>query len=144
MTISTFKYNKLHFCVGRNSKSNWELLRSSNDTDIWIHLKNYPSCYVIIKCKKDILITGDHITYAGKLCCLYSKIKNSNKKTASISYIECKYVKKGKSSGQAILLKKPNEKNVKIHTFIETEAVSLTEEEEEEDYSDDDDCDDDY
>jgi len=137
MTTSIFKYKDLHFYVGRNSKSNWELLGSSNDNDIWIHLKNYPSCYVIIKCKKDVLITGDYITYAGKLCCLYSKIKNSNKKTASISYIECKYVKKGKSSGQAILLKKPNEKNVKIHTFICPEIVSLIEE----DYSGDDDDD---
>jgi len=126
MTTSIFKYKELHFYVGRNSKSNWEILSSSNENDIWIHLKNYPSCYVIIKCKKNVSIIGDHITYAGKLCCLYSKIKNSNKKIATINYIECKYVQKGKSSGQAILLKKPNEKNVKIHTFIDIEPCTLT------------------
>lgn len=139
MTTSIFKYKELHFYVGRNSKSNWELLGSSNDNDIWVHLKDYPSCYVIIKQKKNILITSDYITYAGKLCCLYSKIKHSNKKTASINYIECKHVKKGKSSGQAILLKKPNNKNVKIHTFIDIEPCALTDDDYDYDYSDDND-----
>ena len=124
MTIKTFKYRDILFQIGRNSNSNWKLLATTNDNDIWVHLKDYPSSYVIIKCNKNITIDGDCITYAGKLCCLHSKIKNSNKKTATINYIECKHVKKGKSSGQAILTKKPNEKNVKIHTPIETFSAS--------------------
>lgn len=136
MTIKTFKYRDILFQIGRNSNSNWKLLSTTNDNDIWVHLKDYPSCYVIIKCKKGITIDGDYITYAGKLCCLHSKIKKTNKKSASINYIECKHVKKGTSSGQAILLKRPNEKNVKIHTPIETFSASDDENSDDNEYSD--------
>ena len=97
----------ISFCVGKNAKDNWNLLDNSEPDDIWVHINNYPSCYVIIKNFNNI--QKEHIEHACKLCYLKSKNKlPSFLKKIQFCYLECKYVKKGKSTGEAICMKKPN------------------------------------
>lgn len=103
--------------VGKNAKHNWQLLDESNDNDIWIHVNDYPSSYVIIR-SNDNIINKEHIKHGCYLC--YNKTKNklnnilNSKKRISFTYLECKYVKKGKITGEAILLRSPNIKSFKI------------------------------
>ena len=103
--------------VGKNAKHNWQILDESNDNDIWIHINDYPSCYVIIK-TNDNIISKDHIKQGCYLCYNKSKNKFNNKKRLSFSYLECKYVKKGKITGEAKLLRTPNIKSFKISELI--------------------------
>lgn len=113
-----FTYLNTVFEVGRNAKHNWELLEESNEHDIWVHLHDIPSCYVIIQKPNTVnehCITKSHIEYACKLCIQNSRNKiPKNVKGVFLSYVECKYVKKGKSYGQAIMTKPPNKKYMKL------------------------------
>ena len=111
--MATFIYFGVNFYVGRNAKNNWELLDKANDNDIWVHLDNLPSCYVIIDSNSSSPINKTHIKYAGQLCLTYSKIPNDVKGVHFI-FTECKNVKKGKSTGEAILLTTPERRFQKL------------------------------
>ena len=53
--------------LGKNEKGNIKLLESAKAKDIWLHLKDRPSCHVIIKTDKQNL--PEHIIYeAARLC----------------------------------------------------------------------------
>ena len=89
--------------IGENSKDNWDLLDSSSQNDIWMHLDNLSSPYVIINNqnpKKSI------INYAASLCKYYSKY--SNLKKAKVIYTFVKNIKKGKKEGMALIKGKVN------------------------------------
>jgi len=106
----------ISYCIGKNAKHNWDLLEQSEPQDMWVHINDYPSCYVIIKNYQNI--KSEHIEHACKLCYEKSKNKIPNfLKRISFCYLECKYIKKGKSTGEAKLLKKPNLKSFKISSF---------------------------
>ena len=111
--MATFIYFGVNFYVGRNAKNNWELLDKANDNDIWVHLDNLPSCYVIIDSNSSSPINKSHIKYAAQLCVTYSKIPN-NVKGVHFIFTECKNVKKGKGTGEAILLTTPERKFQKL------------------------------
>ena len=114
--MGTFIYFGAHYRVGRNAKQNWELLDNSNEDDIWVHLDNLPSCYVIIDSKLSDNINKTHIEYAGTLCINYSKNKIPNNVTGvTYIYTKCRNVKKGKSTGEAILSVTPERKYKKIN-----------------------------
>lgn len=100
-----FVKDQARFVVGCNSKENWMILEEADDEDIWVHLHGHPSPYVIIK--KDTDVLNDELEYAGRLCKSHSKLKHV-KNTVKMSSLKVAYVRKGRQSGQAKLLKAPN------------------------------------
>lgn len=113
--MATFIYCGVNMYVGRNAKQNWELLENANENDIWIHLDKLPSSYVIIDSNSESSITNSHIKYAAQLCTKYSKSKIPNDvKGVYYIYTICKNVKKGKSTGEAVLLTTPERRFQKL------------------------------
>lgn len=113
--MASFTYFDVQFYLGRNAKHNWELLDNANDNDIWVHLDNLPSCYVIIDSTSNTIINKIHIKYAAQLCITNSKSKiPKNIKGVNYIFTECKNVKKGKSTGEAILLTTPERRFQKL------------------------------
>tara|TARA_B100000900_G_C20446361_1_gene661234 strand:+ start:220 stop:570 length:351 start_codon:yes stop_codon:yes gene_type:complete len=106
--MTSYEYLNAIIKIGLNAKNNWELLDESNKNDLWFHLDNYPSCYVIVSHDKKNQFLDSIIKYASKLCYVYSRNKvPKSKKAVCVCYTKCKYVTKGKTVGEAILLKKP-------------------------------------
>ena len=113
--MATFIYCGVNIYVGRNAKQNWELLENADDNDIWMHLDKLPSCYVIIDSNSSSPINKTHIKYAAQLCVTYSKTKIPNDvKGIYYIYTNCKNVKKGKSTGEALLLTTPERRFQKL------------------------------
>jgi predicted ribosome quality control (RQC) complex YloA/Tae2 family protein len=54
-SIETFFIEGYKVQLGKNEKGNIELLKSAKAKDIWLHLKDRPSCHVIIKTDKQNL-----------------------------------------------------------------------------------------
>ena len=42
-------FDSFTIIIGKNAKNNWEILDNADDEDIWLHLDDLPSPYVIIK-----------------------------------------------------------------------------------------------
>ena len=97
------KRNDVIFWMGENAKENWKLLENANVNDIWVHLMDYPSCYVVIH--HDEKITDNDIMYAGQLCKIYSRFKHVLR--VRMCYLDVKYVKKGKVMGEARCEREP-------------------------------------
>ena len=91
--------------IGKNAKENWKLLEEANKNDIWFHLNDNSSPYVIIEYDNNYKLKHKDLKLAGRLCKAHSKEKNS--KNVEVCYLEVRYVKKGQILGEAILLKEP-------------------------------------
>ena len=106
-----YHYDSYTIVIGKNAKQNWELLDDAIDDNIWLHLNDYPSPYVIIKLSPNYKIKHKDIKLAGRLCKQYSKYKNL--KNIEVCYLKAKYVKKGEHLGEAILLQESKTMNIK-------------------------------
>jgi len=69
-----FSMNGFTIWIGKNSKSNDELLRISSKNDLWLHAKDATGSHVIIR-KKGLVYPKEIIEYAGKLAAMNSKAK---------------------------------------------------------------------
>ncbi|MEX1014932.1 MAG: NFACT RNA binding domain-containing protein [Candidatus Paceibacterota bacterium] len=92
--------------IGKNAKSNDELLRDSHKEDIWLHARGYPGSHIIIRMKKKIDLPEKHVlkeaaAYAAK----YSKGASSS--LIPVIYTKRKYVRKpkGAAAGQVKVIK---------------------------------------
>ena len=104
----TYYYFNSIIKIGVNAKNNWELLDAAGKNDIWFHLDNYPSCYVIVSFERKMQNIDSIIKYASQLCYTYSRNKvPKNKNAVCVCYTKCKYLQKGTSVGEVHLLKKP-------------------------------------
>mgnify|MGYP000873786907 CR=1 FL=1 len=92
--------------IGKNAKDNWNILERACEDDIWFHVKDESSAYVIIENDYKTEITDEDITEACRLCKQHSKLRD--KKRVTINWLPVKYVRKGKVVGEAKLLEKPN------------------------------------
>ena len=54
--IETFFYENHKIILGKNEKGNEKILKEAKKNDLWIHLKNRPSCHIIIKTDKQNLV----------------------------------------------------------------------------------------
>ena len=66
-TIETFYIEGYKVQLGKNEKGNIALLQNAKARDIWLHLKNRPSCHVIIRTDKQN-VPQKVIEIAAKLC----------------------------------------------------------------------------
>lgn len=102
--IYEYGENKYEIIIGENAQDNWNIIKQSNDEDIWFHIDDYPSSHVILKINelntniKTKIITKQLLKYCGKLCKIHSKY--SNVKNLNIIYTKIKYVKLGKNVGE--------------------------------------------
>lgn len=93
------------YVVGKNAKDNWRILDEADHEDVWIHLQDVSSAYVIIKSLDGSPITKDAIHIGAKLCKERSKYKNE--KRVHACYLQTQFVGKGRQTGQATLMKEP-------------------------------------
>lgn len=100
--------NNLDIFVGSNRIENWKLLDNSYDNDIWFHLDNESSPYIILtSCDPKYLndinnIDKSTLIYCANLCKSNSKLKDLTKKV-DVIYTTINNLKKGKKSGSVII-----------------------------------------
>ncbi len=98
--------------VGRNAKENDEILRHhTRGNDTWIHTRDYPGGYVIIKAKKDKSIPLEVLLDGANLAIHYSKAKAEGK--ADLYYTQVKYLRRAKD-GKTGLVLPTQEKNLTV------------------------------
>ena len=86
-----YSYKGFTIKVGRNNIENDMLCYKASKTDIWLHVKDYPSSHVIIE-KGNREISNEIITFASEICAYYSKVSNEDR--VEVIYTERKNVKK--------------------------------------------------
>jgi len=85
--------------VGESAQDNWDIIRDAENSDIWFHVENHPSCHVILEVEGTPIkkVHRSVLNYCAALCKEGSKQRNARK--VSIIYTEVKNVtidKKGK------------------------------------------------
>ncbi len=110
--------NNLDILIGSNKKENWNLLDISYDTDIWFHLDNESSPYVILSSNLDNLknisnLDKSTLIYCANLCKVNSKLINSVKKV-DVIYTTINNLKKGKTVGSVIIQNLDKVNRIKI------------------------------
>ena len=83
----------LKIFVGKNSIQNEKLtFKIANKSDIWFHVKDMPGSHTILFLCGGKKPSNDSILYAAKICCLYSKAKNSS--NVAVDYTNVSNVRK--------------------------------------------------
>ncbi len=87
----TYNIDGVTVKVGKNNLQNEALLDEASRTDIWLHVKDYHSSFVIIKAEnKEVL--SSVLKTAAEICAYKSEAKNGGKVT--VDYCLKKFVKK--------------------------------------------------
>ena len=107
-----FHINNNLIRVGSNANENWNLIDTIKKNDVWVHLKNNPSCHAVIRMPKKYResdrVFQNILSYTGRMVCLQSSKRISNNiKIVELIYIKGKYVNKGNKVGEAKLCKNP-------------------------------------
>ena len=84
----TFFIEGFKIMLGKNKKGNIWLLKNARKRDIWFHIKDTPSCHVIIRTNKTA-IPQSVLEFAGKICVEFSVTK---KGTYMVDYTQRKNV----------------------------------------------------
>jgi predicted ribosome quality control (RQC) complex YloA/Tae2 family protein len=100
------EFDKYYINIGKNARENWDILDDSEPFDIWFHIENSSSPYVILEIKDNNPLSDEIIRECAQLCKTHSKLKTS--KNVSIIYCEVKNLSKGTKLGSVILTNKPN------------------------------------
>ena len=80
--------------IGESAQENWDLIDSSNENYIWIHLNSFPSCHIVIENENpsnELLLEGS------RLC--KDNTKYRNLKNLKICYTTISNLIKGKEIG---------------------------------------------
>jgi len=107
-----FVSGRFEILVGRNSRENDVLLRHyARGNDLWLHVRDYPGGFVIIKSQKGKSIPLETMLDGANLALLYSSMKKKDK--ADIHYTEVKNLRrqKGGTPGKVIV---NNDRNIHI------------------------------
>jgi predicted ribosome quality control (RQC) complex YloA/Tae2 family protein len=92
--------------IGKNAKENWNILDSAEGDDIWFHLDNSSSPYVILEVKNLDPIPFSIINDIAKLC--KSRSRSKDLKNVSVIYTTVSNLKKGEALGSVYLTNTPN------------------------------------
>jgi predicted ribosome quality control (RQC) complex YloA/Tae2 family protein len=91
--------------IGKNARENWDILDNSEQFDVWFHLDNTTSPYVILEVKDNNPIPETVITQCAQLCKNNSKSKNI--KNTKVIYCEVSSLTKGNKLGSVLLKDTP-------------------------------------
>ncbi len=110
-----YEFEGYEIWVGKNAKSNDELIRLSSKNDLWMHVKDFTGSHVIIKQKgrdypKDVIKTG------AQLAAFHSKAKHQS--LVQVQFTMRKFVSKPKKA-------MPGEVSVLQESFIDVEPKDL-------------------
>ena len=89
--------------IGKSAKDNWKLFDDAEPDDLWFHLDDHPSPYVIITIRSNEELSNETIMHAANLCKTHSKLKNHNK--VKVIYTPIGNLKKDKEIGSVIIKK---------------------------------------
>ena len=92
--------------VGKSAKDNWQLLDKAEPHDIWFHLDNTSSPYVILEVKNFDTIPTSVIRECANLC--KGNSKNKKDVNTTVIYTEVSNLKKGDKIGSVYLTSTPN------------------------------------
>jgi len=107
-----FESSGWRILVGRNSRENDQLLRrQARGNDLWLHTRDYPGGYVIVKTKKGKSVPLDLLLDAGNLAVYFSKARANGR--ADLYYTQVKYLRRAKDGPQGLVLP-TQEKNLAI------------------------------
>jgi predicted ribosome quality control (RQC) complex YloA/Tae2 family protein len=98
-----FNYKNVDYVIviGKDKQNNWDLLETSNPTDIWFHVADSSSSHVFLKTEEKMKdIPRAVIVRCACLCKSYSKSKATQK--CSIIYTCVINVEKGKHVGEVL------------------------------------------
>lgn len=115
-----FRSGSYEILVGRNSRENDELLRKyARGNDLWLHVRQFPGGFVIIKCLKGKTVPLETLLDGANLALLYSRGKKGA--SADVHYTEVKNLRrmKGGSPGQVIV---NHDKN--LHVVYDEKRIS--------------------
>ena len=87
--------------IGQNARDNDLIVSEAEQTDVWFHLADYPSCHLIISVNEDHPIDKQMIIYCSQLVKSRTKYKNIPKLT--INYCPIKQVHRTKTKGLVTL-----------------------------------------
>lgn len=89
--------------VGKNARDNWDLLSRSEPYDIFLHVLDFPSGYVIVAPKKNVDLTKEDLAYACNLCKKQSCRAKHAPGTTKVLCTEVRHVSKGRCVGEVII-----------------------------------------
>ena len=98
--------------IGQSAKENWKILDESEETDVFFHLNQLPSCYVIIRNDSDDYPDFQIIKKACSLCLENTKYRNL--RNVKVDYTFCSNLKKGKILGEVNYLYNKKVKSIVI------------------------------
>jgi len=97
------EYLQFHIRVGRDKEENSQILDSSQENDMWIHLSDFPSGHAVIANPNNIKIPHKVLKRA---CCLVKQYsKYSSKKKITFDIAQIKYLEKTENKGEVIVHK---------------------------------------
>lgn len=94
----TFEHHLIK--IGESAEDNDQIINQANQNDLWFHLKNLPSCHVVISSNDDHPITKRMINYCAKLCKDHTKYYQQKCK---VMYTTIKHVQHAQTLGQVII-----------------------------------------
>jgi predicted ribosome quality control (RQC) complex YloA/Tae2 family protein len=99
--IMNFQNVDYEIKIGRNSQENWDIIDTSNETDIWFHVANAPSSHVFLKTDECIKNIPNQVL---KRCACLCKSHSSSAsvKKCEIIYTTVSNIEKGKHVGEVI------------------------------------------
>ena len=103
MKKEVFTYNNVEYLIyiGKDKRENWSLIDAAEESDIWFHVKDVPSCHVILKCSSKLKdVPRAVLTRCGILCRQNSGKSNPK---SEIIYAPIKSVKKVQYEGSVIV-----------------------------------------
>jgi len=84
--------------VGTSAQHNWDLLKKAHPSDLWFHVQNTSSAYVILHRES---ITPTTVREAATLAKLHSKHKHYSR--VKVIYCAVNNLKKGATVGEVII-----------------------------------------
>jgi predicted ribosome quality control (RQC) complex YloA/Tae2 family protein len=101
---NTFENNQIK--IGKNAKENDDIINASNQSDIWFHLKSFPSCHVVICCSPEFPIDNIMIMHCAHLTKQNTKYRNLP--NLKINYTQIKNIQTTEKPGLVVIKGKPN------------------------------------
>lgn len=98
-------YNDFRILIGQNKDENDQIIKQSQQYDIWFHLSNLPSCHVVLFTQNK-KIDKKTLRYCAELVKENTKYKNLQK--LKVEYIPMKFIKRTHEKGRVLLVKKPD------------------------------------
>jgi predicted ribosome quality control (RQC) complex YloA/Tae2 family protein len=103
MKKEVFTYNNVEYLIyiGKDKSENWALIDAAVPSDIWFHVKDVPSCHVILKCSGKLKDVPRAVLSRCFILCKQNSPKSSEK--SEIIYAPINNVKKGCHEGQVVV-----------------------------------------